>query len=53
MLFHKPCRKNEDGLINEKDMMDKQLQNGFLANGSTNEEEVDTTEEDPEEGDLS
>ena len=33
----------------EEDMMDKQLQNGFLADGSTIEEEVDTTAEGPEE----
>ena len=32
-----------------EDMMDKQLQNSFLADGSTIEEEVDTTAEGPEE----
>ena len=32
-----------------EDMMDKQLQNGFLADGSTIAEEVDTTAEGPEE----
>ena len=31
----------------EEDMMDKQLQNSFLADGSTIEEEVDTTAEGP------
>ena len=33
----------------EEDMSDRQLQNGFLADGSTIEEEVDTTAEGPEE----
>ena len=33
----------------EEDMMDKQLQNSFLADGSTIEEEVDTAAECPEE----
>ena len=33
----------------EEDMTDKQLQNGFLADGSTIEEEVDTAAEGPEE----
>ena len=31
----------------EEDMTDKQLQNGFLAGGSTIEEEVDTVAEGP------
>ena len=33
----------------EEDMMEKQLQNSFLADGSTIEEEVDTAAEGPEE----
>ena len=33
----------------EEDMMDKQLQNGFLADESTLEEEVDTAAEGPKE----
>ena len=33
----------------EEDMMDKQLQNGFLEDGSTIKEEVDNTAEGPEE----
>ena len=34
----------------EEDMMDKQLQNGFLTDGSAIEEDVDTAAEGPEEG---
>ena len=39
----------EMGMETGADMIDKQLQNSFLADGTTIEEEVDTTTEGPEE----
>ena len=44
-----PAERTKMDLINEEDMMDEQLQNNFLANGSTIEEKVDTAAEGSEE----